>query len=120
VKRLSIDVKNVEFTSEGNVFVTDARDIRFWLCTGAAAERLNLTVEDILDPLPTEPGERFWGRTKYTEPQWWFVREGADTETWYVPAGRVPASLCVDEIPANGLVRLPEPTVIHATRKAHE
>jgi hypothetical protein len=65
------------------------------------------SVEDVPDPPPTEPGERFWGKTKNTDPQWWFVRDGTD-EVWYVPSGKRPTTLCASEIPVNGLVRLPE------------
>lgn len=39
-----------------------------------AADRI-LSVEDYIEPLPTEPGTRFWGRLNDDEPQWWFARD---------------------------------------------
>jgi hypothetical protein len=64
-------------------------------------------------PLPEVAGERFWGRTRSTEPQWWFVQCSPDL--WYVPA--VPARsmgpmdlLDQPQAVRAGLVRLPDPT----------
>ena len=84
---------------------------------------VTVTVEDIPDPLPTEPGTRFWGRTDRTEPQWWFVQaaqgyeQNSDNLSYivYVPSAGgwvFNASSCLNGRLAGGhygLVRLPDP-----------
>lgn len=76
-----------------------------------------VTVEDIPDPLPTTPGERFWGRTSPTDPQWWATRpcEGDDPacSVVYVALQRPwfdrIFDLHADEARDFSLVRLPDP-----------
>lgn len=75
--------------------------------------RVRITVEDVPDPLPTEPGVRFWGRSTHFGPQWWFVCESTscrpeDGEVDYVAAGGYRLSSYVAES-THGLVRLPDP-----------
>lgn len=62
-------------------------------------------------PLPTEPGTRFWGRTRYLPEQWWFVASSASGHTGdgvdYVSAGG--SRLIGVRAAGDGLVRLPDP-----------
>ncbi len=77
-----------------------------------------LAVEDHVEPLPTEPGTRFWGSFDKTAPCWWFVTKERGTEgVWYVsqhgtrdrhPSGMNSTSIAVTE---GRLVRLPDPEV---------
>lgn len=63
-------------------------------------------------PLPTDRRERFWGRTRDSEPQYWFVRFGGD-EYWYLPA--MGAAIWPHEVAECGLVRLPGPDASSAS-----
>jgi hypothetical protein len=71
-------------------------------------------------PLPTQAGERFWGKTRNSSPQWWFVQDASGL-LLYVPArmvdeGEGRARNVFDRLSgeAFGLVRLPEPTETEA------
>lgn len=70
-------------------------------------------VEDIPEPLPTEPGERFWGRSTHFGPQWWFVagsnscRPDPDEVDYVGADGTHISSLLAVE--SHGLTRLPDP-----------
>lgn len=63
-------------------------------------------------PLPTEPGERFWGKMPDSEPQWWFVRS-ATGDYWYLPTTGV--AVWPQDVAGCGLVRLPEPSATEVT-----
>lgn len=62
-------------------------------------------VEPLTEPLPTEPGVRFWGKPQDHPAEWWFVQEFQGVR--YMSSG----GFCWDEEQAqrNGLVRLPDP-----------
>lgn len=75
------------------------------------------SVEDVPDPLPTEPGATFWGKCNASDPQRWFVQRlgigDHPTDLVYCPADK---TLGADDINASsakraGLVVLPEPEV---------
>jgi len=64
-------------------------------------------IEEIPNPLPTEPGKRFWGKTRNSKPQWWFVRESdSGEEVWYLPAHSKPDPLGVDDVVEADLICL--------------
>jgi hypothetical protein len=66
------------------------------------------TVEIIQDPLPTALGTRFWGATKSTESQWWFVQAyGIGGLICYAAADGL--SIAGEAIKWSGLRVLPEP-----------
>jgi hypothetical protein len=77
-------------------------------------------------PLPTEPGERFWGRSvDEPEPQYWFVRGPASTEeahdtaaralVYYVPSCSSDSIVRAAVAQSVGLVRLPDPKAPEVT-----
>lgn len=67
------------------------------------------SIEDVPEPLPTEPGARFWGKAQDHPAEWWFVADSraTDNSTRYV------SSSCyfwdAEQVARNGLVRLPDP-----------
>ncbi len=84
-----------------------------------------LTVEDLPDPLPPEPGARFWGQRANDAQQYWVTVVGNSpsldaTGKPGVRVGYMPTDLresawdaviWSDEVTAYGLVRLPDPEV---------
>ena len=68
---------------------------------------VNLSVEDVPDPLPTEPGVRFWGKAQDHPAEWWFtvesVRQGVDV--YYIAS----SGMSIHDANDVGLVRLPDP-----------
>jgi len=80
------------------------------------------TIRRLPEPLPTEPGVRFWGKADdLPEPQWWFVQaapgwsaDASPSYLVYVPSRGGDAfneSCCLNASIAElfGLVRLPDP-----------
>lgn len=81
---------------DGQGWVGDLRDVDW------------LTVEDIPDPLPTTPGERFWGQSESSPPEWWFVTDQpVGNSLDYHSASGIAWDLRTAE--RSGLVRLPDP-----------
>lgn len=74
--------------------------------TWVAADRI-ISIEDHVEPLPTEPGVRFWAQLGDDEPQWWFAR-GVDDGFYYLPA-RDGYAIEPYEAQRARLVRLPDP-----------
>ncbi len=98
--RITILAEDVEETSSG-AFAFMLGNKVFYVSAS-----LVLSVEDHVEPLPTTPGERFWGKTTSTEPQWWFIQQGAES-LWCISADGL-SWRRHDAIHA-GLVRLPDP-----------
>lgn len=75
----------------------------------------NATIEDIPDPLPTEPGVRFWGSYDKTKPCWWFVmadkRDGGGVRyvSQYGIGDGHPSGIHSTSTSADRLVHLPDP-----------
>jgi len=68
-------------------------------------------------PLPTKAGEWFWGKTRDSEPQRWFVQANDAGQVWYIPAmdrRDELASVYANWAERVGLVRLPEPSKTEA------
>ncbi len=108
MKRLIIDGDWKDSGGTWTLLTTDG-----WLAAEVNPERCTVTVEDIPDPLPTTPGERFWGRSDSLGPQWWFVAASnscspEDAEVDYICAAGLRMSSLVAE-KSHGLVRLPDP-----------
>jgi hypothetical protein len=83
--------------------------------------RVQVTVEDAPLPLPTEPGERFWGARGNDPQQWWVTVVGSSdsldaggqrgTRVGYAPTDLRSGWSDViwsDEVTLCGLVRLPD------------
>lgn len=68
-----------------------------------------VSIEDAPMPLPTKPGERFWGQGYGTDPQWWFVASLSPVDLVYVAADYTVANVHQADVSAAQLVRLPEP-----------
>ena len=114
---------------EGDWILRESPRGKYW-CIDLDAERVHIAwpddpgviVEDVPDPLPTEPGTRFWGKSnKLPQEQPWFVQ---GVPGWRVRSDRagivyVPAlggqaynaDCCLNGSLAEreGLVRLPDP-----------
>ncbi len=101
MKRLIIDG---DWQESGNAWTLVTPD--GLLAAEVNAARCKVTAEDHPDPLPTEPGTRFWGATPTTDPQWWFVRGIDNDSISYVPARG--HWLIDDEAESHGLTRLPD------------
>lgn len=110
MKRVTILVDDIDEPDyDGERRLTGARSEHFD-DTWVAADRI-LSVEDHVEPLPTEPGTRFWARLDADEPQWWFVRGVEDGDGFYYLPARG-AAVHTDDADADrrrGLVRLPDP-----------
>jgi hypothetical protein len=105
VKRLVIEGA---FTLDRDVWTLSGPDGRRFFIDA----EIVTSVEDIPDPLPTEPGERFWGKARNVGPQWWFVTRAPncrnETIDYVCQDGhRFAASLMGDE--ATRVTRLPDP-----------
>lgn len=63
-------------------------------------------------PLPTTAGEWFWGKTRNSEPQRWFVQHSSHGALWYIPG--LGDDLAAEGAARVGLVRLPDPSETEA------
>jgi hypothetical protein len=118
VKRVTLLCESIsEPDDEGDVQLRPAyyaqhyRDVDYWVSALSV-----VSVEDIPNPLPTEPGARFWGSYDKTVPCWWFVmadrRDGGGVR--YVSQYGIigdghPSGIHSTSIAAERLVRLPDP-----------
>ena len=75
-------------------------------------------IEDIPDPLPTDPGTRFWGQIEGCAPCWWFTTSGPAEDdpadrmvVWIAEDGCTVQKPENDTLTQDRLVRLPDPEV---------
>lgn len=70
MKRVTILVDDIDDADDdGEVRLVGARGP---FGSYVAANRI-ISVEDCVEPLPTEPGSHFWGALGGSDPCWWFV-----------------------------------------------
>lgn len=73
------------------------------------------SIEDVREPLPTEPGVRFWGIApgfgEQYAAQWWFVRQNGAGVIFYAPTrtDQLGIGVSAADVERVGLVRLPDP-----------
>ena len=72
-------------------------------------EDMTVTVEDVVDPLPTKTSTVFWGQTREGTPQWWFVRRDRLNSNRVVYVPEFDYNLTQEEAESFGLTVLDKP-----------
>ncbi len=82
-----------------------------WLAAEVNPERCTVTVEDVADPLPTTPGETFWGRIDddAVRAQRFLVQKSPTRPGCITYAATDGFHIADVEVERMGLVRLPDP-----------
>lgn len=60
-------------------------------------------------PLPTTPGDRFWGKSDGSEPQYWFIQSASSGTLWYIPTQSHIDEVRDIDVTRRGLVCLVDP-----------